>query len=124
METTIYRDQIIALEAQLIAAIKSRDYLKLGAILHDDLLFVIPNGQTVTKAMDIANLQSGDLNIVDIAISEQEINLIEDCAIVSVMIVLKGDYLKQTIDGTYKYIRVWKLLDGSWKVIGGAGVPC
>ncbi len=113
---------ITKLENQLLTAIQNRDIKFLNELLHDDLLFVIPTGQTVTKEMDLANLESGNLKIDHISSEEQTINLIEDCAIVSVVINLKGSYLDQPIDGKFKYIRTWKQFENNWKVIGGAGM--
>lgn len=116
------KDQIVALEVRLLEAMKNSDIDALDELLHDDLLFVIPTGQTVTKQMDLANLQSGNLKIEEISSSEQEIRVIHDDAIVSVVISLKGNYLGNPIAGQFKYIRTWKLFNGSWKVIGGAGI--
>ncbi|MCG8328026.1 MAG: nuclear transport factor 2 family protein [Chitinophagales bacterium] len=116
------KDQIVALEKRLLEAMKNSDIDALDELLHDDLLFVIPTGQTVTKQMDLANLQSGNLKIEVISSSEQEISLIHDNAIVSVVISLKGNYLDNPIDGQFKYIRTWKLFNEGWKVIGGAGI--
>ncbi len=113
---------ISELEEKLLESMKTSDIKALDDMLHDDLLFVIPTGQTVTKEIDLSNLQSGNLKIAEILQSEQEISLIDDCAIVSVVIDLKGDYLGQAINEKIKYIRTWKLFDNEWKVIGGAGV--
>ena len=115
-------NHIIEAEHKLLTAMKEGNISLLNEMLHEDLLFVIPTGQTVTKEMDLANLQSGNLKIEDISSSDQEISLIGDNAIVSVIIKLKGSYLNQPVDGTFKYIRTWKLFDDGWKVIGGAGI--
>lgn len=116
------KDQIVELEEKLLEAMKNSDIDALDELLHDDLLFIIPTGQTVTKQMDLANLQSGNLKITSIFPSEQEIRLINDNAIVSVVVSLKGNYLGNPIDGQFKYIRTWKLFNDQWKVIGGAGI--
>ena len=117
------KNQIIELEGELLEAMKKGDFQALDNLLHDDLLFVIPTGQTVTKEIDLANLRSGNLKVEELLSEGLEVNLIEDCAVTSVSINLKGSYLDQVIDTKFKYIRTWKLLkDGNWKVIGGAGV--
>ena len=121
MEAT-NKEQIIELERKLLEAMKKSDVGNLSELLHDDLLFVIPTGQTVTKQVDISNLQSGNLKIDAISSSEQEVNLIGDNAIVSVIIDLKGNYVGQPIDGKFKYLRTWKLSGNKWQVIGGAGI--
>ena len=114
--------QLKKTEEKLLSAMRSGDIKALNALLHDDLLFVIPTGETVTKQIDLANYESGKLKISHLSSSDQEINRIGDNAIVSVIIDLKGKYLDQAIDGSFKYIRIWKLFGDVWKVIGGAGI--
>ena len=54
-------EEIITIENQLIEAIKTSDVTLLDNMLHDDLLFIAPNGQTVTKEMDLASHRSGQM---------------------------------------------------------------
>ncbi|BDD11404.1 hypothetical protein FUAX_38360 (plasmid) [Fulvitalea axinellae] len=119
---TIDKTQIIELEGRLAEAMIKSDINTLDYLLHDDLLFVIPTGQTVTKEMDLSNFRSGNLNIKNITSNNQQVRLIKNCAIVSVEIDLEGSFLEEEIKGKFKYIRIWKSFDDTWKVIGGAGV--
>ena len=48
----IDRDAVIEFEHSLIEGIRKSDIPFLDGILHDDLLFLAPNGQVVTKQMD------------------------------------------------------------------------
>jgi len=98
------------------------DLKKLDELLHEELLFSIPNGQTITKAIDIETYGSGNMKIDEIKSSEQEINLIEDNAIVSVVIDMKGRYFDYSLDGKYKIIRIWKLFNSHFKVIAGSSI--
>lgn len=116
------KDQIMEAERRLLESMEKNNIDDLNELLHDELLFVIPTGQTVTKEMDLSNMRSGNLKIEAVSSSEQEINLLGDNAIVSVVIHLKGAYLGQPIDGKFKYIRIWKWFGSKWKVIGGAGI--
>lgn len=119
---TLDQTAIQHVEQQLLTAIQTKDFTLLDELLHDDLLFVIPTGQTVTKAMDLENLKSGNLVIESMTTTEQQISRIADTAVVSVVVQLKGTYLGQPIDNAFKYIRTWNLFGQQWKVIGGAGV--
>lgn len=116
------KNQIRAAERRLLEAMKKSDIAELDVLLHDDLLFAIPTGQTVTKEMDLLNLRSGNLKISEISASEQDISLFDGNAVVSVIVELKGSFLDQPIDGQFKYIRTWKKFGDRWKVIGGAGI--
>jgi hypothetical protein len=115
-------DQIIANEEALLLAIKNRDINSLDNLLHHDLLFNLPNGQTITKAEDLDAHRSGQMTIFAIEAKEQQINIIDDSAIVAVKISLQGKYINDPIDGTFCYLRVWKNFKSQWKVIAGSCV--
>ncbi len=119
---SIKKDVIIKIEQDVLNAMKNGNVQKLDELLHEDLLFSIPNGQTITKAMDLETYSSGNMTISELTYSEQEINLIEDNAIVSVVVEMKGTYFDYSLDGKYKTIRVWKLFNNQWKVIAGSSL--
>ncbi|MBO9672322.1 MAG: nuclear transport factor 2 family protein [Sphingobacteriaceae bacterium] len=115
-------EQIILNESRLLTAIQQGDIKELDLLLHEDLLFNLPNGITITKAMDMETYTSGNIVVNSILPSEQQINLINDTAVVSVKIELKAIYHSQPIEGIFRYLRVWKLFDQEWKVIAGSCV--
>lgn len=115
--------QILECEKRLIEAMKTGDIKTLDKLLYDNLVFIIPTGQIITKSMDIENYQSGSMIISEIVTEEQIIKSIDDISTVTVTMFLKGKYKGQIIDGKYKYLRVWKLFDNSWKVIAGSVIP-
>ncbi len=53
------KEEIIEIENKLIQAIKTSDIKLLDQTLHDELLFIAPNGQAVTKEMDLASHKVG-----------------------------------------------------------------
>lgn len=116
------KSQIIESENRLLKAMLECNLPILEELLHEDLLFNIPNGRTVTKMMDLDNYQSGNMLISSILTSDQNIHVIDDTAIVTVTLVLKGKYSQQSLDGEYRYLRVWKLFNTSWQVIAGSCV--
>jgi len=115
--------EIIASENSLLEAMKTNNVERLEALLHDDLLFNGPTGETATKALDLQNYRSGNIHLHKVASSDQTIRLIGDNAVVVVTVLLQGDYLGQALDDKFRYIRVWKLAEGTWKVIAGSVVP-
>lgn len=108
------------IEKELFAAIKNADIPVLERLLHDDLLFNLPNGQTVTKAIDIQAYRSGKMKIDLLEVSNELVNIIGDSAIVCVTVLLKGTYDESPLDGNYRYIRVWKQFNDGLKVIAGS----
>lgn len=115
-------ETVIDAEIELLTAIKKSDVLALETILHDDLLFNMPDGQTITKEFDLNSYRSGKMKIDTLEASDQIINIIGDSAVVTVTIALKGTYDDNPINGVLKYIRVWKEFENNLKVIAGSCV--
>ncbi len=114
-------NQILECEIRLLKAMKTGDIKILDELIHDNLMFNIPTGQTITKAMDIDNYRSGMLMVHEISATDQIIKSVDDISTVAVTLYLKAKYADQNVDGKFRYLRVWKLVENSWKVIAGSG---
>ena len=119
---SISKQQVIDAEIGLLDSMKNADLNSLEVLLHDDLLFVIPSGETITKSMDLESWKRGHLKLESIEIDDQQISVIDEVAIVSTLIEMKGTYQGDPIDGKFKYIRTWKSVHDQLKVVGGAGM--
>ena len=117
----ITKDEILNLENTLYEAIKNRDTEVLDILLHADLLFIIPSGQTVTKEMDLQTYREGNLKIEELIPEVEELNIIADLAVITLRIQLKGNYNNEPFEVKYKYIRFWKKFPEGIKVVGGSG---
>lgn len=113
--------QIIECEKRLLEALKTSNINILGELLHDNLIFNIPTGETITKVMDIENYRVGIFKISEIIATDYVIKSIDDITTVALTIFLKAEYESQIVEGKFKYLRVWKLVENSWKVIAGSG---
>lgn len=111
---------VLNAEIELLTAIKKADVFSLEKFLHDDLLFNLPDGQTITKELDLNSHRSGKMHIDALEASDQIINIIGDTAVVGVTVLLKGIYDNQPLNGVFRYIRVWKQFDENLKVIAGS----
>jgi len=111
-----------AREQALLRAITTNDVASLDDLLHDDLLFNGPDGQTGTKALDLANYRSGGIQLRRADASDRLVSAIGDDVVVAVTVTLEGSYLGVRVDGSYRYLRVWKQFDGAWRVIAGSVV--
>ncbi|WP_406844606.1 nuclear transport factor 2 family protein [Flavobacterium soyae] len=116
------KDLIVNAEIELLTAVKNADVSVLEQILHDDLLFNLPDGQTITKEFDLNSYRSGKMKIDSLEASDQIVNIIDNLAVVTVSVSLNGTYDNNPINGVFKYIRVWKQFDGHLKVIAGSCV--
>ncbi len=119
-QTLLHKEQITAAESRLLHAMKSSDVNTLDELLHDDLLFITPGGQTITKAIDLDAHRSGNMVVDEISATTEHINMIGDTAVVTIVIDTKGKMFQQPIAGKFRYIRVWKRFGDQWKVIGGS----
>ncbi|WP_414541785.1 nuclear transport factor 2 family protein [Nostoc sp. CCY0012] len=117
-----HKAQVIANEKKLLSAMKTNNVELLDQLLHDELLFNGPSGETATKAMDLKNYHSGNINLHTVESSDLMLNTVADDVVVAVTVEIKGNYLGQEIDGKFRYLRVWKLFENNWKVIAGSVV--
>ena len=114
--------EIVARETALLNAMTTNDVALLDDLLHDDLLFNGPDGQTGTKAQDLANYRSGGIHLHRAEASDRLVRAIGDVVVVAVTVTLEGSYLGMRADGRYRYLRVWKQVAGAWCVIAGSVV--
>jgi hypothetical protein len=115
-------ETVVNAEIELLRAIKNTDVPVLEKMLHDDLLFNLPDGNTITKEFDLNSYRSGKMKVDSLEASDQLINIIADTAVVAVTISLKGAFDNNPINGAFRYIRVWKQFDENLKVIAGSCV--
>ncbi|GGX08761.1 hypothetical protein GCM10007384_08150 [Aquimarina muelleri] len=122
MRNSNNRNVIITLEQELLNSMKTCNVQKLDELIHEDLLFNIPNGQTISKSIDLDTYRLKSIKIDEISSSEQVINLIDYTAIVSVIIEMRGKFQNHILDGKYRVLRVWKKIDCNWKIIAGSSI--
>ncbi|PZO34093.1 MAG: DUF4440 domain-containing protein [Flavobacteriaceae bacterium] len=114
--------KILEIENQLREAMKKSDVEIMEQLLHDDLLFVLPSGEVITKKTDLETHQSGNLVLEEITSSIDSIKQIDENVVVTLSSKLKGKMLEQNFEGNFRYLRVWKMFDGQLKVIAGSCV--
>ena len=114
------KEIITDLELQLIEAIKTSNVEFLEKVLHDDLLFLAPDGSIVTKESDLNSHRAGEMVVEKLIPAFEEIKIIDDTAISVMTYDTKGAMLGNPIEGKFRYIRVWKEFDDGIKVIAGS----
>lgn len=113
---------ILVYEEKLYEAMKNENLTILNDLLHDDLLFTLPSGQTVTKIMDLESYKEGKLKLHQITPTVEALNIIDDSAIIVLNMELSGKFDHEPFKAKFKYIRFWKKFDDGIKVIGGSGM--
>lgn len=118
----IKKHEILALEEVLYEAMKTRNTDVLDSLLHEDLLFIVPGGKTITKEMDLNSYREGSLKLQELTSKIEELNIVDDMAILTLFIDLKGHYNGESFEAKYKYIRFWKKFPEGIKIVGGSGI--
>lgn len=118
---TSVREQILEAEHQLTEAMRHNNVQLLDALLHEDLLFITPDGNTVTKEQDLEAHRSGDILITEIRTETEQISIVKNTVVVITLAGLKGKSKDLHFEGKFRYLRVWKHFD-SWKVIAGSAI--
>lgn len=116
------KNEILNLENRLYEAIKNSDVKELDELLHNDLLFIIPSGETITKEMDLDTYRNEKMKIHELIPNVEELKIIDDLAVITLQMNLKGTYSGESFEGTYRYIRFWKDCSDGIKVVGGSGI--
>ena len=114
------KSQITENEERILAAIKSSDIKVLDELIHEDLLFTLPNGQLLTKAMDMESHRSGMMQVDALTYSEQEIKILENTAVVSVIVEISGKFMTEPIHQKIRQLRIWKKISEKWMIIAGS----
>lgn len=122
MDNKITADNILEQENKLYYAIKEGSASLLDELLHDSLLFIIPNGEVITKEMDMDTYREGALKVDELLPKVESLNIIDDVAVITLTMKLKGKFNNLPFEATYRYIRFWKKFDNGIKVIGGSGI--
>lgn len=120
--TLLTKNSILAQEEKLYSAIKDGNINLLDELLHQDLLFIVPSGEVITKKIDLDTYRDGKLKISELLPTAENLNIIDDVAVVTVIMEIKGEFDQVPFEAKYRYIRFWKQFDDGIKVIGGSGI--
>ena len=110
-------------EDRLQAAMLTNDVDALGALLHDDLEFVGPDGTIVHKMDDLSAHAMRRLRLTALTIEDSSIEIDGTLAFVAVRAILTGTFDGNRCDGSYRYTRTWRRTGSHWQVIAGRVSP-
>ncbi|AOM79377.1 nuclear transport factor 2 family protein [Pedobacter steynii] len=121
MDNKLTENNILEQENKLYNAIKDGNITALDQLLHDDLLFILPSGETITKENDLDTYRDGALKVDELLPEIENLNIIDDLAVITLTMKLKGKFNDVPFEGNYRYIRFWKKFGDGIKVVGGSG---
>ncbi|MBB1646653.1 nuclear transport factor 2 family protein [Sphingobacterium sp. UME9] len=116
----ITKKEIAEAENQLFLAQLASNVDGLNLLLYDDLVAVAPDGQMLTKEMDLNAHRSKAMIIENASTEINEIRIIGDTALSVTTMTAKGKVMGTPLEGKFRYFRVWKRIDNTLKVIGAS----
>ncbi|MCS4163982.1 nuclear transport factor 2 family protein [Sphingobacterium paramultivorum] len=116
----ITKKEIAEAENQLFLAQLASNVDGLDLLLYDDLVAVAPDGQMLTKEMDLNAHRSKAMIIENASTEIDEIRIIGDTALSVTTMTAKGKVMGTPLEGKFRYFRVWKRIDNTLKVIGAS----
>ncbi|MGJ1508282.1 nuclear transport factor 2 family protein [Sphingobacterium siyangense] len=116
----ITKKEIAEAENQLFLAQLASNVDGLDLLLYDDLVAVAPDGQMLTKEMDLNAHRSKAIIIENASTEIDEIRIIGDTALSVTTMTAKGKVMGAPLEGKFRYFRVWKRIDNTLKVIGAS----
>lgn len=121
MDNKLTENNILEQENKLYKAIKDGNITALDQLLHDDLLFILPSGETITKENDLDTYRDGALKVDELLPEIENLNIIDDLAVITLTMKLKGKLNDVPFEASFRYIRFWKKFGDGIKVVGGSG---
>ncbi|SMC57117.1 nuclear transport factor 2 family protein [Pedobacter nyackensis] len=122
MDNRLTENNILEQENKLYSAIKDGNITALDQLLHDDLLFILPSGETITKEIDLDTYRDGALKVDELLPEIENLNIIDDMAVITLTMKLNGKFNDVPFEANYRYIRFWKKFGDGIKVVGGSGI--
>jgi ketosteroid isomerase-like protein len=113
------RDQILALEQQWRQAQLAVDVAGMEKLLSENYIGITVSGQVVTKSQQLDRMRSQELQITRFEMSDTKIKLIGNgqVAIVNSLAQVEGKAEGRSINGSFRYTRVYqKVSGGLWKI--------
>lgn len=112
------KTQIQKYEERLKNAMLQSDVSALDELLAGDLLFTNHLGHVMHKEDDLGAHQSGIVKIEKITLSNQQIRILTDAAIVTVQARILGSFAGETAENDFRFTRVWaRTATGGWQVV-------
>lgn len=113
------RDQINAMEEQWRLAQVADDIPAMEKLLSDNYVGITISGQVVTKAQQLERMRRRTIVVTRFQTSDVKIKLIADgkVAIVNALAQVEGSAEDRSINGSFRYTRVYqKLPAGAWRI--------
>ncbi|MBO1075653.1 nuclear transport factor 2 family protein [Roseomonas marmotae] len=104
-------------EAALREATLTGDVVSLDGLLSEALIFTDQTGRVIGKSEDMEAHRTGLLRLTRVQVSEQEIRLAGNAAVVTLRAELAGTWDSNAFVGAFRYTRVWRREEAGLRVL-------
>ena len=109
--------EIAALEQTWADAVKRRDAEAIDRIQSPDYVFTGPGGRVWNKTEALATIKAGDLEIDSFELSDLNVRVYGDAAVVTFRVAWQGRFRGQDISGPQRMTDVFVKRDGRWQCV-------
>lgn len=126
VNTAAIESELLRIENDWPRVVREKDVAAVRSVEADDGIFIRPDGTVVTKAQDVAEMETGALTTDSWEMAELKVKVLDkDAAVVSGVSIVKGGKYKMPdgksidISGDYRFIDVFARRDGRWQLVAG-----
>jgi ketosteroid isomerase-like protein len=105
------------LEAQWRLAQLKGDTATMANMLSSDYLGIYSDGTLATRNETLAAVRSGALHFTEMNVSDVKIRVFGTTVVVVSKAQVQGSKDGESIDGSYRYTRVYHRINGAWKIV-------
>lgn len=111
------KEEVEALEEQWRAAQLAGDIGTMGRMLSDDYVGISMTGEVDTKAQQLRRVADRRMVLTKIELSDRKVKLVGEVAIVTSRALVEGTNDGVSMQGMYRYTRIYKHLPtGQWRI--------
>lgn len=110
-------DQIKKMETDRAAAVVKGDWAKLDKETSDDYTLINVNGQMASKSQMLDGFKSGQNKLTTDDVSEMNVRIYGDVAVVTGKATVKGTMGGKDVDGQAMFTRVYVKKAGGWQSV-------
>ena len=104
-------------------ALLKKDAAALERIWADDLSFVNPRGQLLTKKERVENIKTGATALKSADVSEKQVRIYGNTAVATLIVKINGQYSGEEGSGEFRITTVWGKPNGSWQMVAVQMTP-
>ena len=123
MTTATSEDALADAEARLNAAMLASDAVVLDQLIHDALVFTLPDGSEVGKQEDLDAHRTGAMNIHTFDVIRSQRRVVGSTAVSRSVCEVAGVANGEAFSGTMRYVRTWAWDNSRWVVVDGSVSP-